>query len=700
MRKSCFISFGVFWCIRLYMMVLPLSASAQTPVVLTDEQGEYPLGLHLEYLEDPGGTLTIEEVASSEYDDRFLPSQQEIPRFGLTDSAYWLRFQVMNSAKPASRWYLEYDYHLIYSLDVYVSAEEHEEFSHQQSGRKYPFPSREIPYHSFVFPLQLEAQQISSMYLRVECKVGLTVPLTLWSAKAFGLKSQTERLLQGISLGIIGIMACYNAFLFGVLREKNYGWYALFLFSLIFSRLFMSGLGEQYLFPHSKLNISQLFLPLAYMALLAFSASFLEPASRFPAWGKGLRLLIVGWGILEIIQILSLPQQQGFKAYTLWIYMVSLFIFLTYAAIVILAAKTWLNGYRPARYFFPAILVNFISPAILLLNTVFGSHLPNVSQHLNLGRIVMILLFSFALIDRINLLKEEREHAYRSLQDYREHLEVLVESRTGELRQLNQDLETRVEEELGTRRQQEQLLIQKSKLESLGRLAAGITHEINQPLTRIALATDMLLLRVVGGEPLDNELLENKYHFILDSIHRIAQIIEHIKIFFREHQTLRSERIDVNVVVNDTLLFVRTQFQHHNIAIETDFQAKGMVLGSRYRLEQVVLNILSNARDAIEQRAATIEAAFTQERITIRTFSSAERLFIEIADSGVGIAEDVIEHIFDPFFTTKSVGKGTGLGLSISYGIIKDMRGDMSVTSKLNKGTTFTLSLPKIPTAD
>jgi signal transduction histidine kinase len=143
-------------------------------------------------------------------------------------------------------------------------------------------------------------------------------------------------------------------------------------------------------------------------------------------------------------------------------------------------------------------------------------------------------------------------------------------------------------------------------------------------------------------------------------------------------------------------MFVQAQYQQQHITITSDLCATGWVLGNPYRLEQVILNILSNSRDAIEAKYSGIESAFQTGEIHIKTYSDKEQTIIEIADTGSGMSEEVVDHIFDPFFTTKPTGQGTGLGLSVSYGIIKNKHGDMTVKSQPGEGTVFTIKLPRI----
>ena len=698
--------------VALFLTISPLISWARQPtvvpdtVILTDDQGQYLLGLHLEYLEDPTGILTIEDVTLPEYAARFVPSQKQVPRFGLTDSAYWVRFQVENRANPKVAWRLEYEYYHIYLLDLYVLSDQGTTFSHHQSGRKYPFSSREIPYRTFVFPLPLEPRQRTTLYLRAKGKAGVVFPLTLWSDEAFTRQSQREQFWYGTLMGIFGIMVCYNGFLFYLLREKSYGYYVLFLVSLVFSSLFFTGLGEQYLSRNSELFV----IP-AYLLLLKFSSVFLETAVRFPKWERVISQLIIAGSILEGLLVVNIPMKEESSWFLLWLYALFVFVLLTPGVILIVTVFTWRTGYHPARYFFVAILLSLFFPTIISLDQAVGTNSPLNMDYFTVGNVFMIILFSFALADRINLLKNEKDVANRRLQEHREHLEELVETRTHELHQtldnlrhsrheleeLNQHLEKRVQTELETRRHQEQFLIQKSKLESLGSLAAGIAHEINQPLTRIGIGTESLLLKVIDQEPISPEYLEKRCQIIQDSIQRITRIIDHIRTFSRDEQSLRTEQVDVNAVITNALVFIRTQYHHHNITIHTDLQASGWVLGNQYKLEQVILNVLSNARDAIEAKTQTIAAAFQQGGITVRTYNGADMtLTIEVEDTGTGIPDEVIEEIFTPFFTTKDVGKGTGLGLSISYGIIKEMHGDMLAENRANEGTVMRIVLPRI----
>jgi two-component system, NtrC family, sensor kinase len=262
-----------------------------------------------------------------------------------------------------------------------------------------------------------------------------------------------------------------------------------------------------------------------------------------------------------------------------------------------------------------------------------------------------------------------------------------------QLKELNQHLEERVQQETDKRRWQEQIIIQKSKLESLGQLAAGIAHEINQPLGLINISLQNLF-RKVEMEKLSDEYLCEKRAFINQNIDRIKRIIEHIRLFSRDQQNNRNERFDIAETLENALSMISTQCSNHNINIIKEISSAGMAtLGNKYRFEQVILNLLSNAKDALEDKFDEYD---DNKKISIRLFPEDNRIFLEIEDNGCGIEKSHLEHVFEPFFTTKSENKGTGLGLSICYGIIQDMDGKISIESKINQYTLLRVELQNI----
>lgn len=293
---------------------------------------------------------------------------------------------------------------------------------------------------------------------------------------------------------------------------------------------------------------------------------------------------------------------------------------------------------------------------------------------------------------QIDLLQKEQKIKDLKLQAKEKQLQRKKEKEK-EIKRLNHLLEKRVKEELQKHEEQQQLLIRKSRLESLGKLAAGITHEIAQPITRISLGVGNILARQ-QMEKLDADYLRDKCESFYQDISRIEEIIEQVKVFSRQQKDINFEPVDVNKVIRNSLKMFKTQVLktielNVNLASET-----GHTLGNEHKLEQVLINLLTNSRDAIEENQKT--QADHKGKIKVSSKLKSNIITIEIEDNGCGISSRSLPRVFDPFFTTKDPERGTGLGLSIVYGIIEEMQGKIKVTSRKDKFTRFTISLPRI----
>ncbi|MCD4818381.1 MAG: tetratricopeptide repeat protein [Candidatus Cloacimonetes bacterium] len=254
-----------------------------------------------------------------------------------------------------------------------------------------------------------------------------------------------------------------------------------------------------------------------------------------------------------------------------------------------------------------------------------------------------------------------------------------------QIREINKSLENRVQTEFEKRQQHQLLLIQKSKLESLGRLSAGIVHEVNQPITRISLGLDNILIRKTMNK-LDENYMMKKFNSLFCEIERIKEIMEHIRLFSRHQNQNADEKLDVNQIIKNTTKLLQTQYKNHNIILDFDLTENlPSISGNKFRLEQILMNLLSNAKDAVEERFMIDENI--DKKIILRSYLKSENVILEIEDYGIGIDEVNLNHIFDPFFTTKDSDKGTGLGLSIVQGIIEEMNGKIEVESEKGKFT-------------
>jgi len=241
----------------------------------------------------------------------------------------------------------------------------------------------------------------------------------------------------------------------------------------------------------------------------------------------------------------------------------------------------------------------------------------------------------------------------------------------------------------------EQQLFQASKMATLGEMATGIAHELNQPLAVMESASGFLLRKLKKKENIDDDHLRIMAEKITTNVDRATKIINHLREFGRKKDA-GLEKVQVNDLLKRANEFLSQQLKVRGIEVVWQLaEDLPLILADPVSLEQVFLNLLLNARDAIEEKQSTALIKKGFEKISLRTGSDGDRVTVEVVDTGEGIPEDQLDKIFEPFYTTKSIGKGTGLGLSISYGIIKDFGGNIQVKS--GKGAHFIIDFP-IPT--
>jgi histidine kinase len=224
-------------------------------------------------------------------------------------------------------------------------------------------------------------------------------------------------------------------------------------------------------------------------------------------------------------------------------------------------------------------------------------------------------------------------------------------------------------------------------------MATGIAHELNQPLTVIKMASGFFMKKLQQGEPIPESILGNMSEKINNNVDRANRIINHMREFARKSE-LSLERVQVNDVLERAHDIFSQQLKLRQIEVVWELaEDLPRIDADPGRLEQVFINLLVNARDAIEERwEGIVEPG--DKLITLKTEVHAGRVVVEVGDTGRGIPEAVADKIFEPFFTTKEVGKGTGLGLSISYGIVKDFQGDIRVAASAEGGACFHLEFP------
>lgn len=270
----------------------------------------------------------------------------------------------------------------------------------------------------------------------------------------------------------------------------------------------------------------------------------------------------------------------------------------------------------------------------------------------------------------------------KKLEEYRKGLEELMAKRTRRLLENSHKL-----------KETQAHLIHTSRLVGLGEMAAGMSHEINQPLNIIRLTCQLLFKKADNGviPPIAHEVKEAILK-IDSQVERIDNIISHLRKFARKDMS-EVQSVDINQSIEDILLLIGESLRLKNIQVKKDLSLLPIIIRAMPNmLEQVFYNIIANAVDSMGNMPDTYERV-----LTIAT-KLRKDMFAEvcISDTGGGIPSEIRDRIFEPFFTTKEVGKGTGLGLSISYGIVKQFGGNIEFDVKEGIGTTFVLTFPSL----
>jgi len=285
---------------------------------------------------------------------------------------------------------------------------------------------------------------------------------------------------------------------------------------------------------------------------------------------------------------------------------------------------------------------------------------------------------------------EERHESRQALQQAARELDSRIVERTQQLRETNQDLENKYARLKATEqmlRSTQNELVQAGKLAMLGQMAAGVTHELNQPLAAIRAFADNARTFLQRGQPAQAEA--NLGH-IGDASARMGAIISQLKGFARKDESICS--VELSRSVRASAFMMESEFRRHGVALAIDTGPDAatdsplLVAGDAVRIEQVLINLLRNALDAVED-APQREVSITLARVD----SHAE---VRISDSGGGIPEQVAAHLFEPFYTTKPSGKGLGLGLAISSSIVQAMNGQLTAHNLPGGGAQFVLRLP------
>jgi len=411
--------------------------SPVAPLIVNDAPPGLSLGKYIAVLEDPAAALGIEAVRSPRFAPSFSPARVDVLNFGYTDSAWWLCFTLINRAALPRQMMLEIRYPSIDAIDVYVPGPDGR-MRVQRGGDRQPFPMRVVQNRNHVFPLTLAAGAEATVFVRLASSSVLTAPVHLWTPEAFAAQERDTQLLLGLFYGLVFALLLYNLMLYVALRERIYLIYVCYVASFGIFLLSFDGLAFQYLWPES-VWIANHALATALAATLLFGAwmareflSLRDQAPRVDLWMRG---------VIVASCLLVLAAATGaVLSYGTVLRAISLIGLVSAALTLGVAVRSLARGYRPARFFLLAwsALIVFVGLGALRNFALVPSNLITI-YGLHFGLALDVLLLSFALADRISLLRRQTR---RAEDDVRSIRETLVETR----RKSDHALEARIQE--------------------------------------------------------------------------------------------------------------------------------------------------------------------------------------------------------------------------------------------------------------
>ncbi|SEG40121.1 hypothetical protein SAMN03080598_03749 [Algoriphagus boritolerans DSM 17298 = JCM 18970] len=654
--------------------------------------------------------LDINDVLDSK---EFVTLNNENLNFGINDDIIWLRYLVKNVTREHEK-YLFINNPSLDNIELYI-VKGGNVIQTSKGGRLDDFSERVIRSKSIIFKIDLPHGENIEIYLKVKSINKTIITASINDIHTIERLINRENIIFGIFTGVIVGLFFYNLFLYFSVKDKIYLIYVIHTILVWFAQSSILGYTIELIWPESewlKLKAGVIFSSLVSLVGIWFLRQFLSTKHFVPKLDKGFYFIFIVYGFILL--------NAFFFSITLS-YQVLLGTQSIVVLYVLLVALSVLKlGYSPARYYLLAWTVFMIGIFLFVFSEMGIIPTNNLTAYIMpLGSALEVVLLSFALADKINILKKEKEEEQAAKLLILHENEELIRQQNTMLEQKVRMRTDELEHALRSLQNTQSQLVNQEKMASLGQLTAGIAHEINNPINFVSsnitpLKRDIKdIMEVIefyrnsgerefseGTKKEAKQLEEDlELDYVLDEVEqllkgmddgakRTVEIVKGLRIFSRvDEQDIK--KVDLHDGINSTFILLNSTIPG-KIRIIREFGELPLVECLAGKINQVFMNILNNAVQALSDHLDTI----ADPKITVRTKAFADHVVVEIEDNGPGMPEKVKQRIFEPFFTTKPVGKGTGLGLSIVYSIIENHNGSLEVNTEEGQGTTFIISLP------
>ncbi len=659
-----------------------LAAGQNPPVLITANQDNYEIGRNLDFWIDPNQGTTIEEVI--QHPEYFQRSTKQIINFSFSTNSVWGRFRVDNIDHPKSDWLLNLARTDTGRWEIYQQQDG--KIMKRINGVQTPPHQREYPRTHLGFILHQPPGSSSTYYMRFLTDSITVINLSLRPLDDFEKSIYWEQLFLGVYYGFLLALIGYNVFLVASIREGSYVYHVIFVICVLIFSLCFDGLLANYPALSKRQDFFIFFIGCVGMfSMLRFSTSFLRTGVYLPSYHRlmvAIANTALGMAFLSLLIDYRLLRP------------LDAFLFSTTLIGFACGLLSWRRGYLPSRYYVLATCSFFINS--LFINFIRIGLTPANAVVVLVGRgsvMVMVLLFSFALGDRINVLKQEKLAAQAmALQEQSISLQ-LKDDLAKALQLVNENLERRVndrtiqlQQEVAERRKAEEAAQQANRAKS--RFLANMSHELRTPLNAILGFSQLMK----GDSNLSSEQNQN-----LETINRSGRHLLSLINQVLDLSKIEAGRMDIQVNVcnlfnlcQELITMFQLQTQKKSIYLQLNYSPNlpQFIKTDESKLRQVLINLFSNA------------TKFTSEGgVTLSIEQDTNYLHFRVSDTGMGIAPEEIPLLFQAFQQTSSgerSNEGTGLGLHISREFVRLLGGDMTVTSEINRGTTFSFYIPLV----